>query len=911
MNHNSSFSIPRFRLWAGVVFLSAVFLGWAATDHAAQNQQPDKKRTEEEDDMPAKPAPKRKIRIEDEDPNAKPSRPIVSASGDLAELARQSNSKAVQNLYRKLAVPFDLLTTSDPKNLERATPTKRLEPLEKFYGSDRSKLSVDIQVIELNAENKPQQPTTLNGNIIKSIQPYELVALNELDLFRKGKIDVYKNQPGVYEQLLAEEQVLSAVLRFHGSAKETGRRKGKEWDEIQDRLRDELLKVLLKQLAELTKEKEWDAAFALALRMADSFPGEVEQQVLAPKILDLLLEARAANKATLSLKENHTREMYLRLRGLIAKFPSNPQIQELSKSLKAQAQVYYDEAKAKASSGRKEDIAKAQDLLRQAEDIWPSLEGSPSLRQEWRLKYPILRVGIRQPLPKYLSPNMAVTDAELRAVELQFESLVKFTPDATGIGRFQPGLAEGRPSVIELGREFQLPANALWSDKAKDHPLLELNDIRATFHALKEGRGAGSSLAWQNLFRDAEVSVGSDSFRIKVNLAQGCIEPLALMNVKIVPASALRRGQEEPFGLNPIGSGPFSYDGIRSEQGRSCAVFVTNPNYGTRASKLGLPHLREVRFFQYATAQEELGKQQLEMLLDLTAQEAALIREKQADNHFNVLMPNPRQVNHRVYFLAVNHRKVPLDDENLRSALSAAINREKILNDHFRGEFKKIHKAINSPYPANCWAADPKLRNRTDRNSCDPFDLALAKKNYALAAKKLPQSELTLDLKYPGDDKLLESALKDLATQVHDALHVKLNLVRCDPRDLQVDVEKTFNYDLAYYHYDFPDDTFYLGPLLGPRRLGQDEVIDNLFGYKSPDDLLPHLLQQSMDHREFAEIQKYTREIHKALLRETPVIPLWQLDPLHAIHKDVKAPPFDPQRVFTDIERWQLERTSE
>src|SRR5439155_16566793 len=109
----------------------------------------------------------------------------------------------------------------------------------------------------------------------------------------------------------------------------------------------------------------------------------------------------------------------------------------------------------------------------------------------------------------------------------------------------------------------------------------------------------------------------------------------------------------------------------------------------------------------------------LHVLLNLTADEAASLQGKQ----YRVQLPLVKRVNHRVYFLAVNHRKTPLHDENVRAALSLAINREKLLDEFFRGSYgRKIHKAINSPYPANCWASDPKLRNADDKNSCDPFN---------------------------------------------------------------------------------------------------------------------------------------------------------------------------------------------
>jgi hypothetical protein len=37
-------------------------------------------------------------------------------------------------------------------------------------------------------------------------------------------------------------------------------------------------------------------------------------------------------------------------------------------------------------------------------------------------------------------------------------------------------------------------------------------------------------------------------------------------------------------------------------------------------------------------------------------------------------------------------------------------------------------------------------------------------------------------------------------------------------------------------------------------------------------------------------------------------VPLWQLDPLAALHEDLEAVPFDPLLVFTDVGRWSVQR---
>src|SRR5262245_66400581 len=64
-------------------------------------------------------------------------------------------------------------------------------------------------------------------------------------------------------------------------------------------------------------------------------------------------------------------------------------------------------------------------------------------------------------------------------------------------------------------------------------------------------------------------------------------------------------------------------------------------------------------------------------------------------------------VNRRVHMLAVNHRQTALQSDRLRQGLSAAINREAILKELFRGGNENAHAALTGPFPPKSWATPP------------------------------------------------------------------------------------------------------------------------------------------------------------------------------------------------------------
>ena len=409
----------------------------------------------------------------------------------------------------------------------------------------------------------------------------------------------------------------------------------------------------------------------------------------------------------------------------------------------------------------------------------------------------------------------------------------------------------------------------------------------------------------------------ADPYQVSLTLPQGWLDPLALMNFKVLPPGV---DPDSPdFAANPRGSGPYVYaPDVRTDEGRPCVAFKANPNYEARPGRAGLPRIDEIHFIAYnfkddkgpksdhkqeLTAALQDGPGRLDVLLDLSAREAAALAKNAAD--LRVRLTGRAAPNRRIYFLAVNNERSQLNNAAFRCALAYAINRDTLLDDDFRASpGQDLHTPLNGPYPVGSWAANPKLvTTHGDKTTLDPCDVELAKAKM----RESGVQDATIPLLYPNDDPVVAKAMNDLAAQVKAAIGVTLELKPVSPNDLRDLVERDHNYSLAYYHYDFPDDVYWLGPLL------DGDPKDNLLGYNGEKGQLSSMIQDLGRRRDFPEVRDWAYQIHdKFLKEEMPFIPLWQLDPLAAIHADVDTqssdPPFDPVLVFSDVERWALRR---
>ncbi len=877
----------------------------------AQPPKKDDKRVEEEDTKPPKRVEEEEagsgklIHVGDPPPSKNPARP-TSLDIDLVKAAQTAKHPGIRELFSTLAIPHDVVHIYNP--LVKNRPDELVKPLKEFIGNQPGRLTGKVKLHPFDKEWKEAPELTLSASAIKEVVHYEQLAQLEVKKFLGERWENFPTGNEKYlsaiDKLIAAEQALAAVARFHEAARDSEVRKGDGWNSVREGLRGELLRVNLDRMQILVDQDNWDGALALASDTVKRFPAPAEQKAIAEpmaKLVQKLLETSAAG--------NKYKDVFHRLQKIEQSLPLANSTQPIRDRLVALAQPHLTAALELKKANR---LKEAQAELRQAADIYPSLPGLKDLSFDVDDGYPTLRVGVRE-LPLNMSPATAFNEAEKQAVEMLFEGLYELGPEPDG-GRFRPALARGRPGLVALGREIALPRDVLWSN---GNPI-DSSDVVNTLRLLRSDAWPGRSAAWaDDLMDDAVVT---DPYHIKLTLKQGCLDPLALMSFKVLPGTpklpegkGLRLPDDKDFAQAPVGSGPFMFDSTApSEGGRPVARFLANPYYRNRPGRVGLPRIREIQFFATSAPAKEFADGKLDLMPDVPLEMVADLRKTA-----NVKVAGPLPTR-RIYMLAVNHRRPNLDSAPLRRALALAIPRDKLLKDFFRGDLgDKVHQPLSGPYPAGSWACPPRKADDSDKGDL-LFNLTSAK----AALKQSKKDKVALTLKYPANEpavaKAMEFLKKHLETQLA-GLTLQLQPVTLD--NLRVDVSRDHDYDLAYYWYDYPDPTFSLWPMLDSRS---DKVGgQNFLGYNGGGGRLESLCRNALNHRNFKDVQDITHTIHQAFVQqEMPFIPLWQLDRFMAYSNGLQlldgtrplnltgpAPEIDPLRVFGTVEYWRVSRT--
>lgn len=854
----------RARVCGGLCALTAglYLLSLRPADADLRAQPGPKKIREEEEEEPEKTRVPKKVQEIDPKgaPAAPPRQPPPQGKFDIAREAARAKSQQAKDLLRRVSIPYDTLVSGAGKRYAiELRPELRL-PEGRFSYK------------ELNGSLTESKDKELASTAGFSLQPFEEYVIEEVDFFLKRKLEGIRRDDA--EELAV--QVLQETRRLHALLVEQGKRVGPEWKAVDDQLRRRIVKLRRDQLEGAIKANNWRKADELSVELSTYAEDEGVQR----DIYRLLLQ-----KALNSL-DPKSHEHFVQLRDAVNQFENiagggtDDVAKTARRRLADKAQEYVSAAKEAADDNR---TAEAFNLLKNADALDPDL---PTIRQlRGRLRDRVLYVGVPS-LPTNLSPATARTDAERWAADLLFEGLLQVVPDAELGRRYKPALAASMPAMVPLGREFTLMRNARWAHEGGKS--VNAHDVYGTLELLRKLPQLPCAEGLDVIDTD-KVRI-DDPYRLKLGFRQGVLEPLNRATFKVLPAGHLkaqRKGADDPvFAAKPFGSGPYRYDGREAEgPDREAAVFRANPYYGQRAGKLGLPNIREIRFVvpNLSTAPRDIANGQLHLVLDVPTGDLPRYLNDPASTGFaKAWTPG---INRRVWMLAVNHTDAALQNVDLRRGISAAIDREAILDAYFRADQRTHHRALVGPFPPNCWATPEKARKP---------ESALYQKTLAggLLESAAGGRKVKLTLKYPSDDQRAAQACGRIKSMVEDASKkspedaplVEIVPTPVEPEQFHGKLGNGLEYQLAYCPYDYRDDLYWLGGLLDRSAAGRGGR--NFLFYLAegsnpqPDDNdLRLLLDEVRSHRNFRDkVREKTWEAHEKFLARMPFVPLWQLD---------------------------------
>lgn len=272
--------------------------------------------------------------------------------------------------------------------------------------------------------------------------------------------------------------------------------------------------------------------------------------------------------------------------------------------------------------------------------------------------------------PQFINPlYSSMSDADKDLLELTFSSLMTYDDN----GKIIPDLIEDY-TIEENGKSivFTIKENVKWHD---DFPLT-IDDIIFTIDLVQDSEYLSPLRTnWQGVEIE-KIAEHKALLKLK-QVYSGFKE--SLVNLKIMPKHIWEGYSVQKMTssdtLNPIGSGPYIIKKINYKNKTvSSIVLESNPNYYNKP-----PYIKTIEFFFFNT-EEDLIEALRRGKIDSASIEREYYNENNYKNKQSYFLETPD------YFaLFLNNQKIPLDNKEIRKALSILTNKEEIA-EKIKGE---------------------------------------------------------------------------------------------------------------------------------------------------------------------------------------------------------------------------------
>lgn len=517
--------------------------------------------------------------------------------------------------------------------------------------------------------------------------------------------------------------------------------------------------------------------------------------------------------------------------------------------------------------------------------VWPATRcgESPVATDPETAHSPRVVVGVRGDVSSF-NPYTATNAFTQEIADLLFPRLLEesIEPGAAAPS-FAPQLATAfRRSADGLVLTFELDPAARWSDG---------RPITASDVLFSHRVASDPDVGWVGReVKDSVISVtAADEHTVVYRFERNY--PYQLMDAaegNIVPrhvwgATAPATWPSTPFLEAPVAGGPFAL--ARYEPG---TLIELERNGGVAEGTR--PRLERVvfRVIPDAAAQvAELLSGGIDVLVDVP--EEAIERIEAGGRHEIVRVPDLSYA-----FIGWNTARPPFDDARVRRALTAAIDREALIE----GLIPRTGRPIAGPFPSLSWAHDPSL---------EPLDYDPASARRLLAAAGWEDEDGDGVLERGGRpfrfelDANQESLLRGRIAEVVAAQLAALG-VRALPR--------RFEFATFIERHERHDFDAFVGSWRESTRVDLKNVFHgdaaeggyNYGAYADPE--LDRVIDEARAAGDPAAARALWHEAQRIIARDQPYTFLFERDRLHAVPLDLDGFEPSPQSALRGVERW-------
>lgn len=470
--------------------------------------------------------------------------------------------------------------------------------------------------------------------------------------------------------------------------------------------------------------------------------------------------------------------------------------------------------------------------------------------------------------PQTLDPAVTIDNNDWTVTYPAYQRLVQYkTEDGKGATQVEGDLAASwTASPDQLVWTFKLKPGAKFDDGSD----VNADAVKWSFGRLMK-IGQGPSEAFPKDMTVTVVDPMTVTFTLKTPFAPFLYtlanDGAGIVNPAIAKANPADEGKAWLAG-HTAGSGPYKLD--RWQKGQQL-VLVPNPHYN--GTKPAFKRVTVKIIGESATRRLQLSRGDLDIADSLPMDQLAALKKED-----KVAVEESPSL--RVTYLYLNNAKAPLNQVDLRRAISSAVDYQGMVKGILGGNAKQMR----GPIPEGMWGFDPGAKQYT-------LDLTQAKADL-VKVKDKPQ---TLDFLYSDNDPNWESiALAVQASLGQAGINVKLEkLANATMRD-RIGLG---DYDISIGNWspDFADPYMFMNYWFESDKKG---LPGNRSFYSNPD--VDALLKKAVSVTDQKQRTDYYQQAQKIVIDEAAYVYLFQKNYQVAMNKDVKGFVFNPmlEQVF-------------